>query len=235
MNSTSTPNWLWRLDAQHRFSISGAIALIIFLLIPHSLRLLTRVLVAWDSGILCLLLLAWSVIVTAHPNQIKQRSQTQDTNRAVIGILVVIASVASLFAVVFILGTSKNLPREVLGLHVALSGVSVIGSWAMVHTVFALRYAHYYYGKRRSQQSHPNPKTQPQEEHRGGLDFPGGKLPDYWDFAYFSFVLGMTFQVSDVEITSRLIRRLALIHGLLSFAFNTVIVALSINIISSLI
>ena len=192
-------------------------------------------LMAWDSGILCLLLLAWSIIVTAHPNQIKQRAQTQDTNRAFIGILVVIAAVASLFAVVFILGTSKNLPREVLGLHVALSSVSVIGSWAMVHTVFALRYAHYYYGTRRSVRSHPNPQTQPQEEHRGGLDFPGGKLPDYWDFAYFSFVLGMTFQVSDVEITSRLIRRLALIHGLLSFAFNTVIVALSINIISSLI
>jgi uncharacterized membrane protein len=202
---------------------------------PHSSRLLTQVLVAWDSGIICLLTLAWSVIVTAHPRQIKQRAQTQDSNRLFIAFFVVSAAVASLFAVVFVLGTSKNLPPDLLGLHIALSGVSVVGSWLMVHTVFTLRYAHYYYAPKHLQRSHQAAPTNLQESHAGGLDFPGDKLPDYWDFAYFSLVLGMTFQVSDVQITSRLMRRLALLHGLLSFAFNTIIVALSINIISSLI
>lgn len=226
MTSTSTPKWLWRLDAHHRFVISGTVAAIVFFAMPHSFRLLTRLLVAWDSGIMCLLLLAWSVIVTAHPKQIKQRAKTQDASRLFIAFLVVSASVASLFAVVFVLGSSKNLPPEVVGLHVALSGASVVGSWLMVHTVFTLRYAHYYYAREHEY---------PQDSHAGGLDFPGETPPDYWDFAYFSFVLGMTFQVSDVEITSQLIRRLALLHGLLSFGFNTVIVALSINIISSLI
>jgi uncharacterized membrane protein len=223
--SSSTPNWLWRLDAQHRFFFSGSVAAIAFWIMPHNSHLLTRLLVAWNSGIICLLISVWSVIVTAHPKQIKKRSQTQDFSRIVIAILVVTAAIASLFAVIFVLGTSKDLPLKLKGLHIALSVVSVVGSWLLVHTMFTLRYAHYYYLR---EQSHS------QEEHAGGLDFPGQNLPDYWDFAYFSFVLGMTFQVSDVVITSRLIRRLALLHSLLSFAFNTIIVALSINIISSL-
>lgn len=223
--SSSTPNWLWRLDAQHRFLLSSSAAVIASLFMPHDAHLLTRLLVAWNSGIICLLLLIWSVIITAHPKQIKKRSQTQDFSRIVLAILVVTAAVASLFAVIFVLGTSKHLPPKLLGLHVALSVSSVVGSWLLVHTMFTLRYAHYYYLREH---------THPQEEHAGGLDFPGDNLPDYWDFAYFSFVLGMTFQVSDVTITSRIMRRLALLHSLLSFAFNTIIVALSINIISSL-
>ena len=224
--SISTPNWLWRLDAQHRLLICGITAGSAFLIMPHNSHLLTRLLVAWNSGIFCLLSLAWSVIATANTKQIKKRSQTQDFSRIVIAVLVISAAIASLFAVIFVLGTSKNLPPKFLGLHIALSIASVVGSWLLVHTVFTLRYAHYYYFR---EQNHP------QEDHAGGLDFPGGKLPDYWDFAYFSFVLGMTFQVSDVQITSRLMRRLALLHGLLSFAFNTIIVALTINIISSLV
>ena len=224
--SLSTPKWLWRLDAQYRLLLCGTTAAIAFLLMPRDSHLLTRLLVAWNSGIFCLLILTWSVIATASPKQIKKRSQTQDFSRIVIAILVISAAVTSLFAVIFVLGTSKNLPPKLLGLHILLSVISVIGSWLMVHTVFTLRYAHYYYFRE---------QTHLQEDHAGGLDFPGGKLPDYWDFAYFSFVLGMTFQVSDVQITSRLMRRLALLHGLLSFAFNTIIVALTINIISSLV
>ncbi len=225
--TTSTPNWLWYLDAQHRLTLSLTVAALVFLLVPHSLRLLTRTLIAWNSGVLCLLLLAWSVIVTAHPRQIKKRAQTQDTNRLFIAVLFVSAACASLLAVAFLLGTSNTLPPKQLGLHIALSGVSMVFSWLVVHTVFTLRYAHYYYRPERKTPNEPN------ETHVGGLDFPGEEQPDYLDFAYFAFVLGMTFQVSDVAITSRLIRRVALLHGLLSFWFYTFIVALSINIISS--
>lgn len=222
----STPNWLWRLDAQHRMSLSLAVAAVAFLLVPHLLRFLTRMLIAWDCGAAFFLLLAWSVIVTAHPNQIKQRAQTQDTSRLLIAVVVVSAACISLFAVAFLLGISKQLPAKELGLHVALSVTSMVCSWLVLHTVFTLRYAHYYY--------RPERKALP-EAHAGGLDFPGQQLPDYLDFAYFAFVLGMTFQVSDVSITSRLIRRTALLHGLLSFWFYTAVVALSINLISSLI
>ena len=226
MSYTSTPNWLWRLDAQHRLTLCLVVTVMAFLLVPHSMKLLTRMLVAWDAGSVFLLILAWSVIVTAHPNQIIKRAQTQDANRVLIAAVIVSAACTSLFAVAFLLGISKNLPPHQLGLHVALSVVSMICSWLLLHTVFTLRYAHYYY----------RPKYNTHEQaYAGGLEFPGDEQPDYLDFAYFAFVIGMTFQVSDVAITSRLIRRVALLHGMLSFGFYTLIVALSINIISSLI
>jgi uncharacterized membrane protein len=105
---------------------------------------------------------------------------------------------------------------------------SVIVSWWMLHTVFTMSYAHLYYT------STPDPDDA-ETEVIGGLQFPDEKKPDYLDFVYFSFVVGMTFQVSDVEISSRSIRRLVLLHGLISFAFNTAIVALSINVVSGLV
>ena len=96
-------------------------------------------------------------------------------------------------------------------------------SWGLVHTTFSIRYAHLYYG---------NSSSKDVKGH--GLDFPGDVDPDFIDFAYFSFVIGMTFQVSDVEISSRRIRRLTLVHSLISFIFNTVIVALTINALAGL-
>lgn len=225
VSSTSTPNWLWHLDSQHRLLLSLAVVAITFLLLPHSLQLLTRSIIAWNSGVVCLLTLAWSVIVTAHLRQIQKRAQTQDTNRLLVAVLIVSAACTSLLAVVFLLGTVKGLPPEQIGFHVVLSVVAVICSWLLVHTIFSLHYAHYYY--------RPGHSTL-KEGFAEGLDFPQQKQPDYLDFAYFAFVIGMTCQVSDVQITSRLMRRLALLHGMLSFAFNTVILALSINIISQL-
>ena len=107
-----------------------------------------------------------------------------------------------------------------------MSLVAVVSSWMLVHTVFGLRYAHTFYGD-------PDGAAGAQQ-HAGGLEFPECRSPNYMDFAYFSFVIGMTFQVSDVQITSREIRQLVLLHGMLSFGFNTVILALTINTVSSL-
>jgi uncharacterized membrane protein len=99
----------------------------------------------------------------------------------------------------------------------------VVASWTVTHTVFALHYAHHYYG------DGPAPGA---DDDRGGLAFPGEEPPDYWDFLYFSFVVGMTCQVSDVQVTSRAMRRMTLMHGVLSFFFNTVILALSVNLLA---
>jgi uncharacterized membrane protein len=109
--------------------------------------------------------------------------------------------------------------------HVAMAITTVVTSWGLIHTMFALRYAHIFYLR-----------NDERTDARGGsgLKFPGESEPDYLDFAYFSFVLGMTCQVSDVQITSRRIRRLALVHGALAFVFNTAILALSINLVSGL-
>ena len=105
--------------------------------------------------------------------------------------------------------------------------VAIIGmilSWSLVHTIFAVRYAHMYYADHETQSG----------KYAGGLEFPDENKPDFVDFAYFSFVLGMTFQVSDVSITSRKIRRMVLWHSLISFGYNAVIIALTINVIAGL-
>jgi uncharacterized membrane protein len=151
----------------------------------------------------------------------------QDVSRTLIFIFVVVAACAGLFAVGFLFFANKGVTqRPHFFLHLLMSLVAVISSWMLVHTVFGLRYAHTYYGD-------PDGPAGPQQ-HAGGLEFPGGREPDYMDFAYFSFVIGMTFQVSDVQITSREFRKLVLLHGMLSFGFNTVILALTINTVSSL-
>ena len=109
-------------------------------------------------------------------------------------------------------------------MHVSLTFLALGFSWLLIHTRFAFHYAHRYYNICKQQDTQID----------GGLDFPGEREPDYLDFAYFSFVIGTTFQVSDVEITSRTLRRTVLVHGLLSFALNTFVVALTINIIAGL-
>lgn len=126
-----------------------------------------------------------------------------------------------------LLHSAKGLSGNALTINTILSIASVACSWWLVHTIFTFRYAHLYYKS--------SSKINSEDKYIEGLEFPNEKEPDYLDFVYFSFVLGMTFQVSDVQITSKRIRRLALIHGILSFAFNTVILALSINVISNLI
>ena len=103
---------------------------------------------------------------------------------------------------------------------IAIAGM--LFSWFLIHTTFALRYAHIYYGHHETK-----PNT-----HAGGLEFPEDEQPDYLDFAYFSFVLGMTFQVSDVQITSKRFRKMAMFHGLISFGFNTIMIALTINLMA---
>jgi len=169
----------------------------------------------------------------------------QDNNRTVIFIFVLAAALMSLFIVVLLLKSTQQLTGNALTLHILLSITAVMCAWALVHTIFVFRYAHLYYetkgkaGKTAGEQDSAknlvsDSKRNVQPQYKEGLEFPEEKTPDYLDFTYFSFVIGMTFQVSDVEISSKRIRRLALMHSLVSFAFNTVIVALSINIISGL-
>jgi uncharacterized membrane protein len=130
-----------------------------------------------------------------------------------------------LIAIVFLLNSTKGLPEAAKNGHILLAIGAVATSWWLLHTIFTLRYAHLFY----SAEMDDDPKTV------GGLQFPGNEEPDYLDFVYFSFVVGMTFQVSDVQISSRGIRRVCLLHALMSFAFNTTILALSINVISGMV
>ena len=152
---------------------------------------------------------------------LRRRASEQDEGAFAILMLSMAATLASLVAIVFELGGSKQVSHELAVIHVLLAMATNLLSWAFMHTIFSLHYAHEYYGEGR-------------DKKLGGLNFPGDNDPDYWDFLYFSLVIGMTSQVSDVAITSRVIRRVAAIHGVLSFFFNLTVLALTVNMISNL-
>jgi uncharacterized membrane protein len=184
----------------------------------------------WNSFALTSVILAWLRITTSDAFTVVRAAKLNDSGRAAIFCFVIFATLASLAAVASLLAQAKTLHGRVLTEHVLLAFGTVACSWTLLHTVFTLHYAHRYYARNERNDR----DDAPDEETGSGLEFPNEKRPDFLDFAYFSFVIGMTFQVSDVQITSQTIRRLALVHGLLSFIFNTVILALAINLASGL-
>ncbi len=219
---------LKQTGARRRLLISGIVFVIVCILLPGWMRLPTRTIIAWDVSVTCFLALAWSKMSNTNPQTICRNAQIQDNSRLTIMIMIVGAACASLLAIGFILNSNKekNIALELVVLHVSLAVYTIVISWLLTHTMFALHYAHLYYR---------NDTQDTEQETDYGLDFPKEKQPDYWDFMYFSLVIGMTCQVSDIQITSHAMRRLALIHGILTFFFNTVILALSINIIAGII
>jgi uncharacterized membrane protein len=208
-----------RLDAHHRLLIAlGAAALSL----PLTAGLIwpSRVVLTWVVYALIVLFLAWTAIGTLHPRDAINTYRIQDSNRWLIFVVVVLAAVASLGAVVMLLPYAKQMPHHNYWLYVWLSAVAILSSWWLVHTLFVLRYAHLYYG---------NGTRKP-----GGLNFPDTTEPTYMDFAYFAFGVGMTSQVADVGPTNGAVRQLIFWHALLSFGFNTTIIALTINVASGL-
>src|SRR5271170_6359149 len=156
----------------------------------------------------------------------RRRAELEDEGRYTVLILSLAAAIAILLTIVFVLHGLKDLPANQAGLRVALAAGTILLSWFFMNTIFALYYAHRYYGD-----ADPSSNYKP----TGGLVFPGRPAPDYWDFLYFSFVVGMTFQVSDVQIEDHGLRRDVLAHGVLAFFFNVITVALTINIVAGLI
>ncbi|MES1217927.1 MAG: DUF1345 domain-containing protein [Bacteroidota bacterium] len=216
--------WLYRLSPVTKLMIGLAIATIVFFAFPlaHA-DMLSRIMLAWDVFSFSLLSLYWIIFYTTSPHHIRKLAATEDTSRVVIFIITLISATASMLAVILLL-TTKHESYDVKVLHLAIAIAGMTLSWSLVHTVFAVRYAHLYYAVH---------KTKP-DTNVGGLDFPNEDNPDFVDFAYFSFVLGMTFQVSDVSITVKKIRRMVLWHSLISFGYNAVIIALTINVIAGL-
>jgi uncharacterized membrane protein len=176
----------------------------------------------WILAVVLFLLLTALAIGPASPDRLRARARVQDASRWVIQALIVVAAVASLAAVMALLKKTDGESAMMLATRILSAGGVVVLSWTLIHTVFAVHYAHAFYGD--------GPLPGPDDA--GGLLFPGNDpAPDFWDFFYFSLVLGMTCQVSDVQITGKHMRRLASAHGALSFFFNTVILALTINLL----
>jgi uncharacterized membrane protein len=216
---------VWRQDARHRFVFGLAASAAVFFTTRGHLRLWSAVISGWNAFAFVILALDWLTILTTPQRKIRERAQQEDLSRLAIFVFVVVAACAALFAVGFLIRAHKGQSGGHFFVHLLLTLSTVISSWALLQTVYSLRYAHAYYGD--SDEPGVN-------KHAGGLIFPGDRPPDYFDFAYFSFVIGMTCQVSDVQITSRRMRRITLVHSVLSFGFNTLILALLINTVSGL-
>jgi uncharacterized membrane protein len=215
-------HWSARLRAAHRLLIAVVVSILMVVVLQATdMELHTRLLAGWDAGALVYLSLAWLLVSKSDANATRVRAQTQDQSGFVIFLIVITAALASLVAIGFTLNGVKTLPLLLKSLHLALAIIALIFSWLLIQTVFAFHYARQYYGlgKKTTQQS-------------GGLLFPGEQPPDYLDFIYYSYVVGMTSQVSDVVVTSRHMRRHTLLHSVLAFLFNMAILALGINIIA---
>jgi uncharacterized membrane protein len=220
------PKILSHLRARPRLFTSLGVAAGIYALLPANWLPQTRALAAFDTGTAIFLVLAWLMMWQADPERMRNRARIEDEGRFAVLALVATAAGASLLAIGFELHAARALSGTPAALRVGLSAGTILLAWLLVHTTFALHYAHEYYGPR---------KTARDNSGREGLVFPGEPQPDYWDFLYFSFVIGSTCQVSDVQVTSRALRRLVLAQGVLAFLFNTSVLALAINIAAGLI
>ncbi len=194
---------------------SAVTACLIFAVLPSSWAVNSRLLLAWDIGTMCYLALAWNMALRSSTAMMQERAAEEDESAIVVLILTLAASIVSLAAIaVELSGISGNEAGQ-QAFRLSLAAVTILCSWFFVHTIYAIHYAHEYYGD---------------AGERRGLTFPHEGRPDYWDFLYFAFNLGAAAQTSDVVIVSKRMCRLALAHTMLAFLFNTTILALAVNV-----
>jgi uncharacterized membrane protein len=195
--------------------------------VPNDLRPSTRNILVWDSAALTFSLLMLGMMYECGVDRIQARAAAQDEGRGLTLTLSVLAATLSVMAIGQELSLAKNDHEPVKALRVTLAFATIIVSWFFTHLNFALHYAHEYY----------SPETCPDQDgriDRGGLNFPGGEPPDYWDFLHFAVIIGVASQTADISFTSKPLRRIGTIHGSLSFVFNTVVLALTINLLAGL-
>lgn len=198
-------------------------ACVYLIMLFFKLDLSSRIILAWDTFCISMIALSWRLFFSTTSADLCKVVEKQDDGLRVIFIIVLVAVCFSLFGTLIILA-DKSASTFNKAIHTVVSLSPILLSWILLHTIFAIRYAHLYH-------DHNQLKT---GSNVGGLEFPTKSQPDYIDFAYFSFVIGMTFQVSDITVSSKVIRRFVLMHSLIAFVFNTIIVALTINTIAGL-
>jgi uncharacterized membrane protein len=184
------------------------------------LPFIAATLVSWDVGGLALLALSWAIIGPSDARSTRSRAGSEDPGRPFAYVIVILTSAVSLLAATMVVRSARTLPPALQQAVIALCLVTVALAWTMTHTTFTLRYAHLYYRE--------------DAEGVGGVTLPGEHPPTYFDFAYFAFTIGMCFQVSDVCVTSPQIRRAVLLHAVISFAYNSAILAFVLNLVFGL-
>lgn len=217
-HKTSLPRMLGPFAARPRLAIAFGVGLVVAVAaLVCGLSWSTSVIFGWDATCLVFAVAAMAMMWGADTKRMKAMAATQDEGQAVILGVVTLSAAASIGAVAVELAQGKAGDGLFAALRLALVFATVAGSWFMVHLIFALHYAHQYYGAA-----------------KGGLAFPGGEDPDYWDFLHFATVIGVASQTADVAFTSKSLRRTGTVHGIIAFVFNTVILALTINTAASL-
>jgi uncharacterized membrane protein len=212
------------VHAQIRFLIALAVGLIVALAVPLD-ETIPRILAGWNAGGWLFFALVAVKMWRAEIEGIKREADIERESRIAVLVIVVLGSLFTLLALVTQLGALKTEHGLDRTISVTLSVSTIFLSWLLMHLVFAIYYAHEFHGEGRDRTG----------GHGGGLSFPGESTPDYLDFLYFSFVVGTTAQTSDVEITSRRMRRVVMLHGILSFVFNTAVIALTVNLAAQLV
>lgn len=205
-----------------RLTTCAVLAIVCAIFLPPWLSAPTRSLIAWDIGAGLYLVLSLHMMASASLEHMRTRACALDEGAPTVLAITLAAAVASVAAIVIELSGLKAYPAETRGLHLALATFTIACSWGFVHTIFAVHYAHEYYVA----------SLEPGD--RNALEFPQTPQPDYFDFLYFSFVIGTTSQTADVNIVSRTMRRLALLHGVVAFFFNATLLALTVNIAAGL-
>jgi uncharacterized membrane protein len=193
-------------------------------LLPADLALSLRVTLAWISFGLVYLLLVARLMWTEGVEDLRARAARQDDSGTVILLIVLLAIAASFAAIAGVLGEAKAAQGPARLAYLALVAGTILVSWFVTQVVFALHYAHEFYAPPASERDAEN-----------GLEFPHDTKPDYWDFFYFSTTVGATSQTSDTGVKSKSMRRLVTLHSIVSFFFNTMVLALTINLAASLI
>lgn len=211
-----------------RLIIGILMGLLVGLLTPADWLLTTRLLLAWNAGAILYIALTFIMMVRDDLDRLHQRTSVEDQGRFVILTLSVLATVFSIAAIVVQLVTTKHMAGSEKIFHIGLAATTIVTGWVFIHLTFALHYAHEYASERRNRPELP-------ERLRGGLEFLDTLTPDYSDFLYFSFIIGVASQTADVAVCSPTMRRIALAHGIVSFFYNTTILALTINIVAGLI
>ena len=208
-----------------RFILSVTVALLTYLILPQGTKFEIRLLLAWDLGVIFLLGIIFMMMKNADADYTMHRAQIQEPSNMGTLTLTVFISVASMVAVAFMLNDGEHWKEEPANLHLGLCTIAIFSAWFLLHTFFALHYARLYYDE--LDDGAPG-------KYKGGLEFPGGQLVDYWDFMYYSFTIAMCYQTSDVSVSNAPMRRLTLIHSILSFIFVALIIGLVVNVVSNL-
>ncbi|MEO6902519.1 MAG: DUF1345 domain-containing protein [Bacteroidia bacterium] len=216
-------HWSEKIAGYKKLIVCSCLSILVYFLLTYfTFEFKNRIILSWDTYCILMLFFSWALFWSTDKNELPNIVSRQDNGLKSIFVLTLLTISVSLFGTIVLLMEKDSNETNKL-IHAVISLSPMFLSWLLLHTTFAIRYAHLYHDHNKLQTG----------SNIGGIEFPNNEQPDYVDFAYFSFVIGMTFQVSDVIITSKVLRRFVLIHALISFGFNTMIVALTINSVSN--